>query len=235
MPRVRPRPPSLLRPCCGLPLRRRPQSQTTRWPTSSTKPPPSSKRESAGLLQPRPGSDGLPQAKLTVPPTYGFPTEKDLIPAAWNFAVTSCLRPAARNPSPGSTKTQNLTENETPRGRSTTRPKDAITTACVSPQRFSTATPERGRTPNVPWSPGSPGVSAPPLNQRHQSRVGSAPLGLPLCDGFAWFPREALLLHQEQMTGGPRTFTRSSLTVLVFVTCLFVAVLNCCLNLLKSS
>ena len=73
-----------------------------------------SQRETAGLLQPRPDTDGLPQRASRDRPTDSWiPCGKDVVPEVWDFAFTSCLRPAARNLGPTTSPTQNLGEYET--------------------------------------------------------------------------------------------------------------------------
>ena len=66
----------------------------------SAKPPrkqdPVLEKETAGLLQLRPHTDGLLQrASLDRPAVVWIPHGKDMIPEAWDFA-TSCLRPVAQ-------------------------------------------------------------------------------------------------------------------------------------------
>ena len=72
-------------------------------------------KEQAGVLQPRPDSDGLPQqASLDRPADVWILRGKDMIPEALGFrGPIPVLRPATRSPGSATTPTRNLTEHET--------------------------------------------------------------------------------------------------------------------------
>ena len=139
--------------------------------------------EKAGLSSsPNQAPSTSPRASLDRPADVSILHGEGLTPEAWDFAVTSCL-PASSN------------------SRQSTR-----RTTSVSLWWLSTATLEGGVTLHVPWSPGSPNLPHPATSVSKwlsaSLRHSAVTPRVPFCDGFAWLPRGALLLHCKQMTGG---------------------------------